>query len=336
MAGSINEAPASDLKLPFIDFSRPGNLKQGTPYWDSLKSQVREALEDYGCFEASFDRVPSRLRTDVFGSLEDLFDLPLPTKQASFPPEAFPQGYLGRPPANPFFESFGLNDPHLLDVVQNFSDRLWPQGDNPSFSKNIHSMSKKVSELDQIVRTMILESFGLEKYVDEHMCFTNYHLRVMKYEVTVATFETALDPKTGLKVHTDKSMITTLCQNEVDGLELQNKRGEWVKFKPTSRSSFVVLVGDSLYAWLNGRVHCPDHRVWLCENDKLRYSFALFTRPKANNTIKAPEELIDEQHPLLFKPFTYKQLIASTFTQARLKEASPLLNSFSIQKRYLS
>ncbi|CAI0457702.1 unnamed protein product [Linum tenue] len=134
MAGSINEAPASDLKLPFIDFSsEPGDLKQGTPNWDSLKSQVREALEDYGCFEASFDRVPSRLRTDVFDSLEDLFDLPLPTKQASFPPEAFPQGYLGRPPANPFFESFGLNDPHLLDVVQNFSDRLWPQGGNPSF-----------------------------------------------------------------------------------------------------------------------------------------------------------------------------------------------------------
>ncbi|CAL1391459.1 unnamed protein product [Linum trigynum] len=80
---SINEAPASDLKLPFIDFSSEPDLKQGTHYWDSLKSQVREALEDYGCFEASFDRVPSRLRTDVFGSLEDLFDLPLPTKQGS-------------------------------------------------------------------------------------------------------------------------------------------------------------------------------------------------------------------------------------------------------------
>ncbi|CAL1358367.1 unnamed protein product [Linum trigynum] len=323
MAGSINEAPASDLKLPFIDFSSEpaGDLKQGTPNWDSLKSQVRKALQDYGCFEASFDRVPSRLRTDVFGSLEDLFDLPLPTKQGSFPPEEFFQDYLGRPP---FFESFGLNDPHLLDVVQNFSDKLWPRGGNPSFSKNIHSFSKKVSELDQIVRTMILESFGLEKYVDEHMCFTNYHLRVMKYEVIAASSETALDPKTGLKVHTDKSMISTLCQNEVDGLELQNKRGEWIKFKPTSHSSFVVLVGDSLHAWLNGRVHCPDHRVWLCENDKLRYLLGLFTRPKADNTIKAPEELIDEQHPLLFKPFTYKQLIASTFSEAGLKEASPL------------
>ncbi|CAI0457703.1 unnamed protein product [Linum tenue] len=318
--GSIREAP-TDLKLPFIDFSKP-HLKPGTPHWDSLKSQVREALENYGCFEASFERVPSKLRSDVFDSLEELFDLPLPTKQRSVVPNAFHQGYLGQHPLYPFFESFGLEDPTLLEVIRNFSNTLWPQGGNPSFSKNIHSLSEMVSELDQTVRTMTLESFGLEKYMDEHMSFASYHLRVMKYEAIDS--QATLDPQLVLRVHTDKGLITILCQNEVEGLEFETKKGEWVKYTPTSPSSFVVLAGDSLHAWLNGRVHYPYHRVRLCGNDKPRYSFGLFTTPKDESTVKAPEELIDEQHPLLFKPFVYKQYLDVAFTQAGRKEAAPL------------
>ncbi|CAI0457588.1 unnamed protein product [Linum tenue] len=41
--------------------------------------------------------------------------------------------------------------------------------------------------------------------------------------------------------------MTILCQNGVGGLELQTKRGDWVKFKPTSPSSHVILIGDALH-----------------------------------------------------------------------------------------
>ncbi|KAG5583010.1 hypothetical protein H5410_053637, partial [Solanum commersonii] len=37
------------------------------------------------------------------------------------------------------------------------------------------------------------------------------------------------------------------------------------------------------------------------END--RFSFQLFADPKTDCTIKAPKELVDEEHPLLFKPY---------------------------------
>ncbi|CAL1358364.1 unnamed protein product [Linum trigynum] len=320
--GSIIVAP-SDLKVPFINLSKQPHLKPGTPHWDSLKSQVREAFENYGCFEASFDKASRELRSDVFDSVEELFDLPLPTKQRAVVPDTFHKGYMGQHPIYPFYESFGLDDPTLLESVQNFSNTLWSEGGNPSFSKNIHSLSEMVSELDQTVRRMILESYGLEKYIEEHMSFTSYHLRVMKYEVADDSKAT-LDPKLVLRVHTDKGLITLLCQNEVGGLEFQTKEGEWVSYQPTSPSSFIVLAGDALHAWLNGRVHYPYHRVRLCGNDKPRYSFGLFTTPKAENIVKAPEELIDEQHPLLFKPFVYKQYLDVAYTQAGRKENAPL------------
>ncbi|PPD98321.1 hypothetical protein GOBAR_DD04654 [Gossypium barbadense] len=51
--------------VPVIDFSNQ-NLKAGSPEWDLVKSQVREALEEYGCFEALFDPI-LELRKAVFG-----------------------------------------------------------------------------------------------------------------------------------------------------------------------------------------------------------------------------------------------------------------------------
>lgn len=49
-------------------------------------------------------------------------------------------------------------------------------------SKTIQSYSEQLAELDKIVRRMILESFGLEKYMNEHMDSTDYLLRIMKYK----------------------------------------------------------------------------------------------------------------------------------------------------------
>lgn len=92
---------------------------------------------------------------------------------------------------------------------------------------------------------MILESLGVEKYLDEHMNSTKYLLRVMKYAGPQTT-----DDKIGLSPHTDKIFITILCQNGVHGLQVQTKDGKWLSARP-SPNSFVVMIGDSLYVSLD-------------------------------------------------------------------------------------
>ncbi|GMJ06809.1 hypothetical protein like AT1G52820 [Hibiscus trionum] len=67
-------------KIPVIDFSKQDLLQPDSPEWTSVRVHVRKALEDYGCFEASFDRV-LELRRAVFGAMEELLDLPLQTKK---------------------------------------------------------------------------------------------------------------------------------------------------------------------------------------------------------------------------------------------------------------
>ena len=43
----------------------------------------------------------------------------------------------------------------------------------------------------------------------------------------------------------------------------------------------------------------------MMSGNKIRYSAAFFSVPKAGYIVKAPEELVDQDHPLLFKPFDY-------------------------------
>ncbi|KAA8541850.1 hypothetical protein F0562_023002 [Nyssa sinensis] len=306
------------LQLPTIDFSKladdqlnPSTLQE----WSSVKAQVQQALQEYGCFEALFNKIPLELRKAVFGSLEELFQLPLQTKLRNSSKKPF-HGYVGQYPMVPLYESMGVEDAPNPEKVESFTNLLWPQG-NPNFCKTIQSFSEKLSELDHIVRRMVLESLGMGKYLEEHIESTNYLLRVMKYKGPQTT-----ETKLGLNAHTDKNIVTILYQNEVAGLEVQTKDGGWINVKP-SPHSFTVMIGDSLYAWANGRLHSPYHRVMMSGNET-RYSVGLFSIPKEGYIIKAPEELVDEEHPLLFKPFDHVQFLGFYYTEAGQKAESAL------------
>ncbi|CAN1835422.1 Probable 2-oxoglutarate-dependent dioxygenase AOP1.2 [Linum perenne] len=255
-------------KLPFIDFSKQ-NLKSGTPDWEVLKSQVREALEEYGCFEASYDKVSTTLCSAAVESLEELFSLPLPIKLRNASKKPF-HGYVGQYPQVPLYESMGIDEPNVPHMVETLAKTFWTQG-NPKFR--------------------------------------NYLLRVMKYKSP----ETQ-DKKLGLSSHTDKNIVTILYQNQVQGLEVQTKNGTWIKSQP-SPTTFIVMIGDSLKAWLNGRLHSPLHRVMMSGNES-RYSLGLFSVPKSGYIIEAPVEMVDKEHPLLFKPFDHVEFLSFYYSAA--------------------
>ncbi|KAK7396205.1 hypothetical protein VNO78_17040 [Psophocarpus tetragonolobus] len=298
-----------ELKLPIIDFSSV-DLESNVAEWESVKSQVHIALEEYGCFEAVFDKVPLDLRKAMFLEVEELFNLPLLTKQRVVSSRPY-HGYVG--PLQ-LYESMGIEDVDFHDQVESLINILWPQG-KPSFSKNLQYFTEQVTRLDKMIRKMILESLGVEKYLDEHMNSTNYLARLIKYEGPQTN-----EAKVGIAEHTDKNIFTTLCQNQVDGLEVQTKRGEWIKCKPSTPNSFVVVTGDTLYAWTNGRVHTPVHRVMVSGNEA-RFTIGLFTVPKPGFIIKAPEELVTEDHPLLFKPFVQSEFMKFVRSSEAIKNA---------------
>lgn len=111
-------------------------------------------------------------------------------------------------------------------------------------SKNIQLYCELLSELDKIVRRIVVESLGLENYMDDHMNSTDYVCRVQKYEAPRSP-----QAKLGLVSHTDKNIVTTLHQlNHVRGLQILTKDGKnWIAADPTSPHSFIVMTGTSFH-----------------------------------------------------------------------------------------
>ena len=72
--GSVVEA-----KLPVLNFL-DDTLNPGTESWELARKNVQRALEEYGCFEVLFDEISSEFRNKMFGSLQELFDLPTKRK----------------------------------------------------------------------------------------------------------------------------------------------------------------------------------------------------------------------------------------------------------------
>ncbi|KAJ4838234.1 hypothetical protein Tsubulata_050906 [Turnera subulata] len=299
-------------KLPVLDFTQE-NLAPGSSSWLKACSDVRQALEEYGCFILKYNKIPLQLIEAVFGVSKELFDLPTETKMQNRYDIPL-TGYVGQIPKLPLHESMGIDNVTSLQATQAFTNLMWPNG-NVRFCEYVYEYAKLASELDQMVARMIFESYGVEKYYDSYTESTSYLLKLLKNRVPKGD-----EPNLGFITHTDKSFTTILHQNQVDGLEVDTKDGNKinVEFPP---SSFVAVAGDALMAWSNDRIISPTHRVIM--NGKIdRYSMALF----AFNTgiLSVPEELVDEEHPLMYKPFDNIGLLRFYRTDEGYKSKCPI------------
>ncbi|CAA3001152.1 probable 2-oxoglutarate-dependent dioxygenase AOP1 [Olea europaea subsp. europaea] len=285
-------------KLPIIEFTHD-TMKPGTASWCKACKEVISALEEYGCFVASYDEISLEFNDGVFQALEELFNLPTEIKVQNRSTKPL-YGYVGQIPLIPLYESMGIDDANTLEGIQSFTKVMWPNG-NDVFSEKLLPYTKLAAELEKIVVRMVFESYGVEKYFDSHIKSANYLCRVMKYREAKVN-----ESKMGFVSHTDKSFMSTIHQNRVNGLEIKAKDGEWFGVELSSSSSVVVMAGDAIMAWSNNRIKSPHHKVTM-EGKEVRYSIAQFSFME--EIVQTPEELIDEEHPLQYKPFDHLKFL---------------------------
>ena len=72
--------------------------------------------------------------------------------------------------------------------------------------------------------------------------------------------EGAEEDQFGVAPHTDFGVLTVLCQDQIGGLQIQRRNGEWVAMPPIP-GTLVVNIGDLLERWSNRRYHSTVHRV---------------------------------------------------------------------------
>ncbi|KAI4312462.1 hypothetical protein MLD38_037269 [Melastoma candidum] len=286
----------TQIKLPLIDFTKleEEGLVTGTPEWINVRDRVKLTLQEIGSFEAVFgDIVPVEVRESAVGVLRDVFDLPLGSMAGA--DSLLDKIYYRNGKWSESIRldnNFGTGNIQSDEGVERICKCLWPQGEPPHLRVNMQTYAEKISQVEQLLRKIVLESFGCEKYLEEHLGSSNYFFGWNKYEATGKA-----NRELQLKDHTDKTFLTILYQNGVDGLEIQTNDGEWRLVHQQQPNSFFVLVGDSFHAWSNGRLRPPKHRVTLGGFDT-RYVIGIFAMPKPGCVVSPPDEVVDEEHPL--------------------------------------
>ncbi|KAI0510303.1 hypothetical protein KFK09_010904 [Dendrobium nobile] len=307
---SLGGVDTKNLELPKVDLSGLSITSFNEKAWAIVRAKIAQALEIYGGFEVIYNEISPELRNELLGVIvPELFSMPATSK---FGDSQLPyQGWFFSKPGFPFF-AIQFADSNALSTIQEYSNNIWPQGNN-FFCNAVLNYTKHMQELMQIIHRMILESLGLEDHYESHIESLSYSIRFANYYKDVSDKGDTI----ALPPHKDPNYITIVCQHNVKGLEVENTCDEWIKTKPLT-NSFTVLVGEALKAWTNGRLHAPNHRVKLKNEITKRYVVVFGTMPAlTNDIINAPRELIDEQHPLLFKPFKYYDYIKYRFTKEK-------------------
>lgn len=104
--------------------------------------------------------------------------------------------------------------------------------------------------------------------------------------------------------HSDYGSITLVFQDEVGGLEVKTKWGEWISV-PFVPDTIVVNIGNLMQRWTNDIFVSNDHRVANpTENNAhlSRYSIVFFCHPNSDTEISCLETCQSPGKPHLYAP----------------------------------
>lgn len=313
---SLGGVDIKNLELPKVDLSGLDITKFNEKTWAIARLAIAHALKTYGGFEVIYNEVSPKLRNELLGvAVPELFTMPAASKLSDSKQLPYHGIFLNKPGFP--FSALQLTNPNALPAIQEYANIFWPQGNN-FFCNTVLNYAKHMQELMQIIHRMILESLGLEGHYDSHIKSLSYSIRFANYYKDISDRGNTV----ALPIHKDPNYVSIICQHNVEGLEVENTCDEWIETKPLT-NSFTVLLGEAFKAWTNGRLHAPNHRVKLKNETEKRYAVIFSSIPiLTNDMINTPEELIDEEHPLRFKPFKYYDYIKYRFTDGDKVEDS--------------
>lgn len=152
--------------------------------------------------------------------------------------------------------------------------------------------------LDAILQSLGLHERHLRKKLEEGMQF----VAVNSYPQL-----TKPDVNEGLAPHSDFGFITLLLPS-CPGLEVMEHRTNTWKAVLQPSDALHVHVGDHLEVLSNGRFRSLVHRAFLnCDNS--RVSIASIHTFSMNEKVKSAEELVDEQHPKIYRESSFKDFL---------------------------
>jgi len=297
--------PARAGEIPVIDLR---TLSHDCPDRDQALASLVDACERIGFFYVVGHGIPSYVIANAFHQARLFFDLPFDARQAAAV-DGCQRGYRrngsitvpGNPPDVKEVFEFGVdlpsNHPDVLSGKPMHGPNQWP--DLPGFRAAMEAYYDKVTALGYA----LLPGFALGLDLPEDF-FAPFHRnpailwRLMRYPPTPQR-----PGQFGTAPHTDFGTITLLAQDELGGLEVQLRSGEWIE-APHIPDSFVVNIGDLMAFWTNDRFTSTPHRV-TNRSDAERYSIPMFFNPDFDTIVECLPGAASPDNPSRYGPIHY-------------------------------
>ncbi|RLM69121.1 putative inactive 2-oxoglutarate-dependent dioxygenase AOP2 [Panicum miliaceum] len=183
-----------------------------------------------------------------------------------------------------------------------------------------------MQKLEEMVETLVLEGLGVRRES------IHAHFDMLSHGIRVSCYGTPLDAETAksMPAHCDHTMLTTIVQHEVEGLEVDVGDGRWAAV-PAEPGTFAFVAGEQLRVATNGRVPACLHPVRTPSNRE-RLSVQFLRRQKVGVAVRALADLVDAEHPLLFNPLRHEEYNKWRYSEEGFKLEDPLKVFCGVEK----
>jgi len=309
--------------LPILDLSssREGDRASLA----RIGAEVGPACRDVGFFYVVNHGVDRELIERAFAQSHRFFALPLAERQAlAIETIGGNRGYSGMlhealdPGRGPDMkEAFNVgleiapDDPDLLSKQPFRSLNAWPS--LPNFRETLLAYYDACAALGARLHRAFACDLGLKPdFFDDKFDRPMATLRLLHYPAPPQGSE----PRTGAGVHTDYGNLTLLATDDVGGLEVRARNGEWIE-APVVPGAFIVNIGDCLMRWTNDIYVSTPHRV-VNRSARERYSIAFFYDPNPEAVVETIPSCVREGERVRYPP-----ILAADYLKQRLDSSKP-------------
>ncbi|HWD57237.1 MAG TPA: 2-oxoglutarate and iron-dependent oxygenase domain-containing protein [Stellaceae bacterium] len=177
----------------------------------------------------------------------------------------------------------------------------WP-ADLPGFREAVTAYCDAMETLVRRLVPLYARALDLPaEYFDAPFREPQYKLRMTHYPPVDAP----PDDEFGIAPHTDTSFLTLLAPNEVPGLSIRTRAGDWIA-PPALADAFLVNGGQLLLRWTNDRFLATPHRA-VNRTGGERYALAFFCDANIDWPVAAVPSCVGPDNPPRYATTCYTE-----------------------------
>ena len=286
--GPVKGPQSAFTEIPIIDVS--GLFAAAAAPRLACGREIGRACRDVGFFYVVNHGVAQQSIDEVFAVARRFFALPEAEKMAiALARSPFMRGYfplegeiLDPALGGDWKEGFDmaldlpLDDPDVVARKPLHGPNQWPSRP-PEFRRIVQRYFDELIGLGRTLSRGFALALDLEEdFFTQRMRRPTAILRLLRYPPNPRAAAMA-KTQPGCGAHSDYGYLTILAQDEVGGLQVQNRAGRWIDAKPVP-GAYVCNIGDMMAQWTNDRFAATQHRV-VSSPDRERYSIPFFFHP---------------------------------------------------------